>query len=351
MRHQWTIASFAALAMSFAFAACAPGEGDGQTSEPSYPTIGSIESLDPAFDALVPADAVLEILAEGHEWTEGPVWVSSLGMLLYSDIPRNAVYRWAPGDSAAIWLQPAGFTGEALRGTEPGSNGLALDGDGRLVLCQHGDRRIARLSSPWESPAPIFETIAGTYDGKRFNSPNDLAITSQGDIYFTDPPYGLVNQGVDDPEKELDFQGVYRVTPDGTVTLLTAELSRPNGIAFSPDERRLYVGNSDPERPIIMAYDLAEDGTLAEGSVLFDATSIGGGGFDGMKVDVQGNLFATGPGGVLVIAPDGRHLGTLRTTQATANVAFGDDGSTLYITADMYLLRVRLSTVGMGVAG
>ena len=306
-----------------------------------FPTIGSIERLDPALDAIVPADAVIEILADGHEWTEGPVWVPALQSVLYSDIPNNAIYRWKEGEKASIWLKPSGFTGELSREGESGSNGLILDTAGRLVLAQHGDRRIARLDAPWDAPKPNFSTLAGEFEGKRFNSPNDVAVRRNGDIYFTDPPYGL-KHGMEDPKKELDMQGVFRLTANGTVTLLTDKLSRPNGIAFSPDEQTLYVANSDQDQAIIMAYDVVENGSLANGRVFFNSSG------DGMAVDQKGNVYQTGPGGVLVISPNGTHLGTILTTQNTSNCTFGDDGSTLYITADMYLLRIRLNVKGVG---
>jgi len=306
-----------------------------------FPTIGSIERLDPALDAIVPANAVIEILSDGHEWTEGPVWVPALQSVLYSDIPNNAIYRWKEGEKASIWLKPSGFTGEISREGESGSNGLILDTAGRLVLAQHGDRRIARLDAPWDAPKPNFSTLAGEFEGKRFNSPNDVAVRRNGDIYFTDPPYGL-KHGMEDPKKELDIQGVFRLTADGSVTLLTDKLSRPNGIAFSPDEKTLYVANSDQDQAIIMAYDVVENGSLANGRVFFNSSG------DGMAVDQKGNVYQTGPGGVLVISPNGTHLGTILTTQNTSNCTFGDDGSTLYITADMYLLRIRLEVKGVG---
>ncbi len=304
-------------------------------------TIGSIKQLDPGIDELVAPDAVLEILAEGHEWTEGPVWVPALQSVLYSDIPRNAIYCWKKGEKASVWLKPSGYTGSTPREGEGGSNGLVVNGKGQLILAQHGDRRIAQLEAPWDAPEAHFKTLADKFEGKRFNSPNDLAMKSNGDIYFTDPPYGL-EKGMEDPDKELDFQGVYRLSTDGSVTLLTAELSRPNGIAFSPDEKTLYVANSDRNQAVIMAYDVLENGNLANGRVFFESWG------DGMTVDQKGNMYATGPGGVLIIAPNGTHLGTLETTQATSNCTFGDDGSTLYITADMYLLRIRLEAKGIG---
>ena len=317
----------------------------------AYPTIGSIERNDPALDDLVPQDAVLEVLAEGFDWAEGPVWVNGGGFVLFSDIPPNAIYRWKEGEGHTLYLKPSGYTADTPRTGEVGSNGLTLDAEGRLVLAQHGDRRIARLDAPLDNPTPTYVTLADRFDGKRFNSPNDLVYHSNGDLYFTDPPYGLEFR-MEDPAKEIDFQGVYRLASDGTVTLLTDELSRPNGIAFSPDEQTLYVANSDPERALWMAYDVADDGSIANGRVFFDATDLvkqGQKGLpDGLKIDADGNLFATGPGGVLIFSPDGTHLGTLNTTEATANCAFGNDGSMLYITADMYLLRIRLSTKGNG---
>ena len=305
--------------------------------------IGGVERVDPRLDALVPLDAVPEILAEGHEWTEGPVWVPALGGVLYSDIPNNAVYLWRDGEAASIWLQPSGYTGAVARGGESGSNGLTLDRGGRLVLAQHGDRRLARLDAPWEAPEATFATLVGDFEGMRFNSPNDVVQRSNGDFYFTDPPYGL-EQGMDDPAKELDLQGVYRLTPNGEVSLLVDDLSRPNGIAFSPDESILYVASSDGRnQPVVMAYEVAPDGSLGGGRVFYESWG------DGMAVDQQGNLYIAGPqNGVLIVSPDGEHMGSIVTTQSTSNCAFGDDGSTLYITADMYLLRIRLTAKGVG---
>ncbi|MCE9629106.1 MAG: SMP-30/gluconolactonase/LRE family protein [Planctomycetia bacterium] len=308
------------------------------------PTVGSIERLDPRFDGLVPQAAVIEVLAGDFAWAEGPVWLKKEGALLFSDIPRNRVYRWQPGKGLAVFLEPAGFTGPGAYGNERGSNGLTLDRDGSLISCEHGDRRVSRLT-----PGGGKRTVADAYRGKRFNSPNDCAVHSSGAIYFTDPPYGLP-KGWDDDRRELDFCGVYRVAPDGAVTLLCDTMTRPNGICFSPDEKRLYVAQSDPQAPLWKVFEVQADGTLDEGKTFFDGTRLcqerKQGLPDGLKVDDQGNVFATGPGGVLVIAPDGTHLGTFLTGQATANCGFGDDGKTLYITADAYLCRVRLTTSG-----
>ena len=309
---------------------------------PTLATLGHIDRLDPALDALIPLNARIEVLAEGFEWAEGPLWIADGGFVLFSDVPTNRIYRWKEGEGHTVWLEPSGYTGEAPRGGEPGSNGLLVDREGRLVLCQHGDRRVARLEAPLARPAPEFSTLADRHEGRRFNSPNDVALHSSGALYFTDPPYGLA-EGPEDPARDMDFEGVFRIDPDGTVTLLTTDLSRPNGLAFSPDEKTLYVANSDPERALWMAYDVLPDGALSNGRVFFDATAWvkeRPGLPDGLKVDAAGNLFATGPGGVLVFAPDGRHLGTIVTSKPTANCAFGDAGRSLYMTADDSLLRV-----------
>jgi gluconolactonase len=309
-----------------------------------YPVLGVIERLDPRFDAIVPKDAKVERLADGFDWSEGPVWEKSSGSLLFSDVPLNTVFRWKEGKGVSVFLKPSGYTGETPRGGEPGSNGLVMSPEGKLVLCQHGDRRVARLEDG------KFVTLVDNYQGKKLNSPNDAVYHSNGDLYFTDPPYGLLKLNAD-PKKELPFNGVYRLAKDGTLSLITKDMTFPNGIALSPDEKTLYVANSDPKLAIWMAFPLKDDGTVGAGKVFFDATSMGRdkkGLPDGMKVDAKGNLFATGPGGVLVFAPDGTHLGTFATGEATANCGWGDDGSTLYITADMYLARVKLSTKGKG---
>jgi gluconolactonase len=313
----------------------------------TYETFGTIERLDPRLEAIVPSDAKIEKLADGFRWAEGPVWIKDPGFLVFSDVEANTVYRWTPGTyGTERYLTPSGYTGPSKRGGEPGSNGLTLDPDGNLVLMQHGDRKVVRRVGD------KFEPLAEKHEGKRLNSPNDGVYKSNGDFYFTDPPYGL-ERGVDDPARELDFQGVYRISKDGKLTLLTKELSRPNGIAFSPDEKTLYVANSDPERAIWMAYPVKDDGTLGQGKVFADVTKLVGkkkGLPDGLKVDQSGNVFATGPGGVLIFAPDGTHLGSIDTGEATANCGWGDDRSTLYITADMYLARIKLSTKGAGFA-
>jgi gluconolactonase len=307
-----------------------------------------IERLDPALDQLIARDAQVEIVADGFDWSEGPVWVKEGGFLLFSDVPKNQIHRWRQGEDARVYMKPSGYTGSAARGGEMGSNGLTIDPSGHLVLCQHGDRRVARMDAPLRSPQPTFVTLADRYEGKRFNSPNDLVFRSNGDLYFTDPPYGMEKQ-FEDPKREIPYQGVFRRTVKGDVTLLTREMTRPNGLAFSPDEKLLYVSQSDPDAAIWRVFDVKPDGTIANGRVFFDATALARkkrGLPDGMKVDSRGNLFATGPGGVLVITPQGKHLGTIFTGELTSNCAFGEDGRTLYMTADMYIMRLRTKTKG-----
>ena len=340
-----TLALCSVVAIVTAFAADSlAAEKTLKPEDKVYPAMGSIERLDPALDQLLAPDAFIEKLASGFEWAEGPVWDRREDCLFFSDIPNNVVFKWQPGIGTREYLFPSGYTGSTPRGGEPGSNGLTLDRRGRLILAQHGDRQIARRERNGE-----ITVLAEFYKFRRFNSPNDLVYKSNGDLYFTDPPYGLLKRN-DDPAKELHFNGVYRLSAKGEITLLTTEMSYPNGIAFSPDEKILYVANSDPQRAIWMAYDVQSDGTIANGRVFFDATARVGshkGLPDGLKVDRQGNLWATGPGGVLVFSPDGKHLGTIDTGEATANCAFGGkDSSVLYITADMYLCRVKTLTKG-----
>ena len=339
------IASLLAVLLAAIASAPARGQDDGIVSfSPPYPTFGEIERLDPAIDALIPPAAELKLLAEGFDWAEGPVFVPDGDYLLFSDIPPNSIYRWSEPDGISLFMRPSGYDGERTDLREPGSNGLALDRDGSLLLAEHGNRRIAKLVSLAE-PNGGKTTIAARHEGRRLNSPNDLVVASNGNIYFTDPPYGLAGQA-NDPEKELDFQGIYLVRRPGNEVVLLATQTRPNGLGLSPDERTLYVANTDFNEPYIYAYEIEDDGTLGARRVFFDAGTLASlgrrGAPDGMTVDARGNLWATGPGGVLIIDPDGRHLGSILTGLATANCTFGRDGSTLFITADSRLGRLDL---------
>lgn len=305
--------------------------------------MGKVHREGALLDKLIPQDSKLEVLASGFKWTEGPVWNKDSGYLLFSDIPNNVIMKWKEGEGASVFMKPSGYTGVADYGEEPGSNGLLYDAKGQLILCEHGDRRIAVLTNGGGKV-----TIADKYQGKRLNSPNDAVMHSNGDIYFTDPPYGLPKKQ-DDPLRELDIFGVYRISKDGTVTLLTNELIRPNGIAFSPDEKTLYIAQSDSKKAIWMSFPVNADGTLGKGKVFYDVTSVMGtlpGAPDGLKVDKQGNIFASGPGGIYIFSPEAKLLGRIETGQRTSNCAWGDDGSVLYITADDYLCRIKTSTKG-----
>jgi len=307
---------------------------------------GRVVRLDARFDQLVPQGARLEKVVEGLQWVEGPVWNSPEGFLLFSDVPANTICKWQPGRGIHPFLTSSGYSGTApFTGKEPGSNGLLFDSAHRLVLCQHGDRRVVRLEEDGR-----ITILADRYKGNRFNSPNDAVFRSNGDLYFTDPPFGLP-QTFDDPTRELPFSGVYRLTPDGKVTLLIKDLYAPNGIGFSPSEDILYVSNADKKHPVWMAYPVQPDGNVGKGRVFFDAaewTKSKPGLPDGIKVDQNGNIFAAGPGGIYVFGPDGRHLGSIETGVATGNCAWGDDGSVLYIAAGTAIYQIELTTRGMG---
>lgn len=308
-----------------------------------YKTIGRIERLNPELDALMDTSTSIEIIAKGFSWSEGPVWVTQLNAVLFSDVPTNTLYKWTEEMGKEIYLKPSGSTGAAPHSLDQGSNGLTISSDGSLILCQHGDRRVAQLNSSIENPSPEYLTVANTYNGKRFNSPNDLVISSTGEIYFTDPPYGLKGRE-SDPLKEISFNGVYKMELDSTITLLDSTLTRPNGIALSPDEKTLYVANSDPKNAIWVAYDVSDTGVTNK-HLFFDATDkVAGleGLPDGMKVDSSGNIYASGPGGVLIFNKEGTHLGTILTEVPTANCALNEDETILYMTSQKYLTRVRL---------
>ncbi len=329
----WLLAVAALLA-----AACtAPPEPEAEPDSGA----GTVLRAGPGLDAIVPADAVIEKLAGGMMFTEGPVWVREGGPhLLFSDIPANSIYRWAEGDTEASVFYEGMYRGEP-RDAFVGSNGLNLDRQGRLIALEHGNRRVSRMvEGAWE-------TVADRFEGKRLNSPNDSAWHANGWLYFTDPPYGLPEQD-SDPAKELDFNGIFRLNYEtGEVQLLNRDQTRPNGIGFSPDGKTAYVANSDSARKVWMAYDVTDDGLFENARVFYDASSVQADGLpDGLKLDRDGNVYATGPGGVWILSPDGTHLGTLQPSEVPANVAWGGDGSTLYMTARNGLYRVQLLARG-----
>jgi gluconolactonase len=305
------------------------------------PVTSFIEIIDTAANQLIDSSAVIEVLAKGFTWAEGPVWVPELNALLFSDVPENKIYKWTEKDSLSVFLTPSGFTGSSELKNEEGSNGLSLDSEGDLVLCQHGDRRIASLKSGLKNPVGEYITLADKYNGKKFNSPNDMAIKNNGDIYFTDPPYGLK----DEKKREIKFNGVYKVSQNGEVVLLADSLSFPNGLAFSPDEKTIYIGNSDPKKAVWYSYELDEKGRFTKPSIFFDATSYiknVPGLPDGLKVHKSGVIFGTGPGGIFIISPQGKLLAIIHTSKATANCAFDSDQKYLYMTTTDRLMRVKL---------
>jgi gluconolactonase len=339
--HTWigslTAALTLALGLSQSFA---------QLQSPQLVQQIDVVRLDPRFDKLVPLNVNVEKIVSGRKWVEGPVWNRKERYLLFSDIPTNSVIKWQEGQGTSVFLKPSGYSGKALfKGSEPGSNGLAFDREGRLVLAQHGDRRISRLEKDGRKT-----TLVESYNGKRINSPNDVVFKSNGDLYFTDPPFGLP-KAFDDPAKELPFQGVYRLSQNGKLTLLIKDIKAPNGIAFSPDEKKLYISDVDYDRAAWLVYDLLADGTVKNGRVFADASKWKKPPFfgpDGLKLDKAGNLFGARPGGVSVFAPDGTHIGSLEIGHSTSNVAWGEDGSALFITAGTAVYRIRLTTRGLG---
>ncbi|MEL6104411.1 MAG: SMP-30/gluconolactonase/LRE family protein [Planctomycetota bacterium] len=304
-------------------------------------TIGHIEMLSSEFESFVDAQTKIEVLAGGFTWTEGPVWVNDDegGHLLFSDIPRNSIFRWSASKGIELFMNPSGYTGTTYYGLEPGSNGLTLDSQGRLTMCEHGDRRVSVLTRGGGK-----RTLVDSYQGSRLNSPNDLTFDSKGNLYFTDPIYGLPERA-EDPRRELDFCGVYRLGVDGKLSLLTKAMTRPNGIGLSPDEKTLYVAQSDPDRPIWMSFPIKGDGNLGEGKQLQDAKAAMKdypGLPDGLAVSKDGTIFGSGPGGIYVMTPAGKLLGRIITGGRTSNCGFDTDQKTLYITADSYLCRIKL---------
>ena len=300
--------------------------------------------MDPAFDKLVSKDAKAEILADGFMWAEGPVWVEKHKMLLFSDVRKNIIYKWTQEKGKEEYLNPSGYTGTIPRGGELGSNGLGLSNDGKLVICQDGNRQVVIMDAPLDKPEPKFKALATNYNGLKFDSPNDLAFMSNGDIYFTDPPYGL-EKNVADPLKEAKYQGVYRISKNGKVTLLTTEISRPNGIGLFPGEKQLLIANSDPANPVWYIYDLDKDGLLTNKRVFFEAKMKEQGFFgspDGLKIDKQGNVFASGPQGIWVFDKTGKLLGKIIVDDLASNCSFSADQKTLYVTNNHRVIKIAL---------
>jgi len=312
-------------------------------TESDYRKVGSVEILDSEINALLSGGAEIEVLASGFEWAEGPLWLADQNALIFTDVPTNKIWKWTEKDSLTLFLEPSGYLGTETNKKEPGANGLALDANGDLILCQHGERRIAKMNAPLSEPKPNFTELVSDYKGQQFNSPNDLVVNKSGQIFFTDPPYGL-----DDwDSKELDFQGVYRLATDGSVKLVLDSLNRPNGIGLSPDQKTLYVAQSDAQKARYYAFALDETGEIVSGRILLDATASVGderpGLPDGLTVHSSGTLFASGPGGIWVISSAGKHLGTILTGQGTANCAFDSDENYLYMTADAFLMRIKVN--------
>lgn len=304
--------------------------------------IGEIEKLSPDLDKYVGQSSKIEILAKGFEWSEGPVWVDKINSVLFSDVPENKIYKWNENEGLSVYIEPSGYSGKVPTSKKDGSNGLILNSKNELLVCMHGDREIAKLTK-WGSGE--FETVINKFQGKLFNSPNDMVFTKNGDLIFTDPPYGLKNRNSDNL-KELKINGVYKLTTDGEVTLLVDNLTYPNGVALSNDDKIMYVNVSDSSNPRIMAYDIDKE-TINNERIFFDGRKLAEknvGLFDGIKIHPDGTIFSTGPGGVLIINKDGTHLGTIKTVERTANCAFDSAYEYLYMTTDMFLTRVKLKT-------
>jgi len=326
-------------------------ECDAQTLQPTsasnIESIGKIELYDKAAVNIIDSNATIQIIGRNYTWSEGPVWIAAKQMLLFSDVRQNRIYQWNMKDTPVLYLTPSGYTDTALRNGENGSNGLAIDKNGKLLLCQSGNRQVARLNVPIDAPRPVFTVLAPNYQGKKFNSPNDLVADSRNNIYFTDPIYGLP-AGEKDPSRELSFEGVYKISAAGNISLLIDSISRPNGIALSLDEKILYVGSSDEKHTRWYAFHLDREGNIRSGGVLLDGTAMKEKatvkqGADGFKLDKFGNIFSAGPDGINIISSNGKLLGLIKIyNRPTSNCAFNETKDMLYITADDLVLRIKL---------
>lgn len=310
--------------------------------------VGKVEIFDAAANALIDSNATIEVIAKGFTWSEGPVWIADKKMLLFSDVPENRIYQWKEGDTAKLFLTPSGYTSPVKRiGGEDGSNGLALDGEGRLLLCQSGNRHVSRLNSSFDDPKPDFTILSKDYNGKKFNSPNDLVQDTKGNIYFTDPIYGLP-QKENDSTRELSFEGVYKIDAKGKTVLLIDSIQNPNGIALSNDEKILYIASSSATKPGWFAYNLDANGNITSGGLFLDAAPMREAalvkqGADGFKLDNNGNIYSSGPDGINIISPAGKRLALIKIfNRPTSNCAFNQSKDELFITADDYVLRVKL---------
>jgi gluconolactonase len=334
----------AALLYLITFSSCSTQSK--QTTTKDSP-VGKIEIYDRGAANIIDTNATIEIIGRNYKWSEGPVWIASKQILLFSDVRANKIYQWNMKDTPVTYLVPSGYTDTAYRNGENGSNGLTLDNEGKLLLCQSGNRQVSRLNSPLDSPKPEFTVLAPNYKGKKFNSPNDLVIDSRNDIYFTDPIYGLPD-GEKDATRELNFEGVYKISSDGQTTLLIDSISRPNGIALSLDEKILYVGSSDDKHTRWYAFHLDKNGNIQNGGVLLDGTEMKEKatvkqGADGFKIDKFGNIFSAGPDGINILSPEGKLLGLIKIyNRPTSNCAFNETKNVLYITADDIVLKIKL---------
>ena len=313
-------------------------------SKKSYPIVGEIERLSSELDKVIAQNTKIELIAQGFNWSEGPVWLPREQKLLFSDVPENKVYQWSEKEGLSIYLTPSGYTGTEPREGGKGSNGLALNKDGDLILCQHGDRVISKLVSLENSTNPVFEPVVSEYKGKKFNSPNDLAFDKKGNMYFTDPPYGLT----EGDSGEMGLYGVYYYNLSGEISLVDGSLAKPNGVVVSHDGKTLYVAESNIPRPIIWAYDIVKEGVVENKRIYFDPSTIINNSIfkqnpDGIKLDKEGNIFVAAGDGILIITPEGKHVGTINTGRSTGNCEFTEDWKYLFITADDYLLRVELN--------
>jgi gluconolactonase len=311
-----------------------------QTARP----LMTLEQDDPQFSSVVSKNAKATILADGFLWSEGPVWLEKYQMFIFSDVKKNVIYKWTQKKGKEVYLKPSGYTGTIPRGGELGSNGLGINVKGQLVICQDGDRLVSVMDAPLDKPKPRFIKIATGYKGKKFNSPNDLAFLPNGDIYFTDPPYGL-EKNIDDPLKEIPYQGVYRISTNGKITLLTDTLTRPNGIGFFPGGKTILISNSDPAKPYWYVYDVDKNGLFTHGRIFHSslaASKTAAGMPDGLKITRNGIVFATGPGGIWVFNKTGKRLGKMLFNDLTSNIALSADEQTLYVTSNHRVLRVVL---------